>query len=172
MIINTTNQGSTSRQLQKTDRHLRPRYLGMWGTLTGALSANPMVYHNRDGSCTYLFRMNVESRTGNPNNDQLNHKASLIAYVPKGQIDCYSALRRGDRITVCYVVQTSYYLDKEGCPVQKTCLSARSFRLLSKQATPALRQAWPPRLSAPQRAGRPIPSRLRPDGGDLGNGKE
>lgn len=172
MITNVTHHTNSNSQSKKADSRLRPKYLGAWGTLTGALAANPLAYQNRDGSRTYLFRMKVESRVGNLNNDQLNHKASLIAYVPKGQIDCYSALRRGDRITVCYVVQTSYYLDKEGCPVQKTCLSARSFRLLSKQATPALRQAWPPRLSAPQRTGRSIPSRLRPDGGNLDNGKE
>lgn len=145
MIINTTHPVSSNSQSQKTDAPLRPRYLGAWGTLTGALTANPLAYPNRDGSRTYLFRMNVESRTGNLNNDQLNHTATLVAYVPKRKTDCYSALRKGDRITVRYVVQTSYYLDKEGCPTHKTCLSARSVHLLSKKAAPAPRQFRSPR---------------------------
>lgn len=144
MTIYTTHQAVSHSQSQKATRPIRPKYLGAWGTLTGALSANPIAYQNRDGSRTYLFQMNVESRTGNLNNEQLNHKASLIAYVPKGQTDCYSALRRGDRVTVRYVVQTSYYLDKEGQPTEKTCLSARGIRLLSKKAAPGLRQVRPP----------------------------
>ncbi|MGO5024543.1 hypothetical protein ACTQ4E_15910 [Lawsonibacter sp. LCP25S3_G6] len=143
MNVNATHQVSSNSRSQKAESSLRPKYLGAWGTLTGALSANPLAYPNRDGSRTYLFRMNVESRTGNLNNDQLNHTATLVAYVPKRKTDCYSALRKGDRITVRYVVQTSYYLDKEGCPTQKTCLSARSVHLLSKKASPAPRQVRP-----------------------------
>lgn len=145
MIMNTTHPANSNSQSLKTHSPLRTRYLGAWGTLTGTLSANPLAYPNRDGSRTYLFRMNVESRTGNLNNDQLNHTAMLVAYVPKKKTDCYSALRKGDRITVRYVVQTSYYLDKEGCPTQKTCFSARSVHLLSKKADPAPRQVRSPR---------------------------
>ena len=141
MITNTTHHANSGRQTQKADNRLQSRYLGAWGTLTGALAANPLAYQNRDGSRTYLFRMKVESRIGNLNNDQLNHTASLAAYVPKGHIDCYSALRRGDRVTVRYVVQTDYYLDKESRPAKKTCLSARSVHLLSKKAPSALRQS-------------------------------
>lgn len=176
MIINTTNQGSTSRQLQKTDRHLRPRYLGMWGTLTGALSANPMVYHNRDGSCTYLFRMNVEFRTGNPNNDQLNHKASLVAYVPAGHKDYCVGLSQGDCIKVRYVVQTDYYLDREGRPTKRTCLSARGVYPIRQEARSAPERVQSPSPCVSQRAGQPAsrksfrPQSSRQDSG-MGRGR-
>ena len=150
MITNTTHQTNSSSQPQKANSRLQSRYLGAWGTLTGALAANPLAYQNRDGSCTYLFRMKVDSRTGNLNNDQLNDTASLAAYVPKGQVDCYSALRRGDRVAVRYVVQTDYYLDKERRPAKKTYLSARTVHLLRKEAPSVLRPCRSPRPSSPQ----------------------
>ena len=176
MIIDTMHQvnANNNNQIQKTDRHLRPRYLGMWGTLTGALSANPKVYHNRDGSRTYLFRMDVESRTGNPNNDQLNHKASLVAYVPSGHTDYCAGLSEGDGIKVRYVVQTDYYLNKEGRPTKKTCLRATCVYPIHQEARSEAKRVESPSPLASQRAGLPASRksfRSRPNRQDSGMGR-
>lgn len=154
MPINTTKHPGTNSHLQGAGRRHKSnspsRYLGAEGTLTGTLSMNPLAYHKRDGSCAYLLRMHVESRTGNPNNDQLNHEALLVAYVPAGKTDYCAALCQGDHVKVRYVVQTDTYLNREGQPTKKTYFSAKGVYHLKKD------QSRPPR--APQRAGRSQPN--------------
>lgn len=154
-MSNSKNHRNSHSQSQRASRRIRTRYMGAQGTLTGTLSANPIVYHNRDSSHTYLLQMNVESRTGNLNNDKLNHKASLVAYVPAGHTDYCAELRRESPVMVRYVVHTDYYLDWEGHPAQKTYLSARGVYPLYR-GTSALSGCVRPRdAPAPQHAGSP-----------------
>ena len=149
----------------------RSRYLGEQGTLTGTLKQDPRVYCNQDGSRTYMFQLNVESRTGNPNNDQLNHAAALVAYVPVGNTDYCAALRQGDCVNVRYVVQTDYYRNREGRPTKKTFLSAKGVypSRQGKRPLPERCRSQPPRTS--RRGGLPAaprpfyPSENRQDSG-------
>ena len=140
---------NSNSQTRKTDSRLQTQHQDEQETLTGTLRMNPRAYLNRDGSHTYLFWMDVESQTGSQNNNQLNRKASLVAYVPAGCTDYCAALRRGDYIKVIYAVQTDYYLDKEGRSAKKTYLRAKGVYSLNRAAGPVLGRGQPTPPSAP-----------------------
>lgn len=158
MSINTTKYPTTNSCRQGTVRRQggtsRSRYRGAEGTLSGALSMKPLAYHKQDGSCMYLLRLHVESQTGNPNNNQLNHEATLVAYVPAGKTDYCAALGQGDCVKVRYVIQTDTYLNKEGQPAKKTYFRAKAVYPLNREGKSATGQDEARASLAPQRAGR------------------
>lgn len=110
----------------ETSMSLRPQF-GERGTITGRLHWDPLVYHCRDGSISYLFQVDSEP-VREQSGAQMQRFLQMKAHVPVEKLGHtpFAQLRKGIKVTVEYVTRTDTYYNDQGVRVSKTYLSAET----------------------------------------------
>lgn len=146
---------------------------GTKGAVTGRLHWDPLVYPCKDGSRNCLFQLDVIYRAGAADPAQPEGTARLDVHILPQDVENspYLKLRKGQLVSVEYVMQTNTYQDAEGRTVSKTHLMAQHIRIHREGRRPARRPGAQeanrlprngPAAGGPDRRGREYRS-FRPD---------
>lgn len=109
--------------------------LNNFGTSTGRLTREPVVFENKDGSRKVLFTLAVPN---NYKNKEGKRDANFIAYegfvnADKVGLGVYDYMHTGDLVSVSYSVRSKNYTRKDGTAVYEQILQVEDVELRESQ---------------------------------------